>query len=69
VDPWKTIDQAAALIFYIESAGVTAFLTALFIHCRLDVSPAVLRLDSLIAAGLLGVAFLVTMAISHGGEE
>ncbi|UPJ51323.1 hypothetical protein IVB30_08245 [Bradyrhizobium sp. 200] len=69
MDPLGAIDRAVALIFYIGSAGVTAFLTALFISYGLGVAPAVLRLDALIAAGLLGVAFLLAMAISHGGKE
>jgi hypothetical protein len=69
VDPLRTIDQAIAVIFYIGSASVTAFLTALLIHYGLDVAPGVLRLDALIAAGLLGVAFLLAMASSHGEEE
>jgi hypothetical protein len=69
VDPLRIIDRAVALIFYIGSAGVTAFLTALLTHYGLGVAPAVLRLDALIAAGLLGVAFLLAMAISYNGEE
>jgi hypothetical protein len=61
----RIIDRAIAAIFYVGSAGVTAFLTALFVQY----APAVLRLDALIGAGLLGVAFLLATAISRGAEE
>ncbi len=69
MDPLRAIDRAVALIFYIGSAGVTAFLTTLFARYGLGVTPAALRLDALIAAGLLGVAFLLATAASHGGED
>lgn len=69
MDPLRAIDRAIALIFYLGSAGVTAFLTTLFTSYGLGVAPAALRLDALIAAGLLGVAFLLAMAISHNEEE
>jgi len=69
VDSSRAIDRAVALIFYIGSAVVTAFLTTLFVRDGLGVSPAALRLDALIAAGLLGVAFLLSMAMSHGEEN
>ncbi len=69
MDPLRIIDRAVALIFYVGSAGVTAFLTTLLVYYGLGVAPGVLRLDALIAAGLLGVAFLLALAISHGGEE
>jgi hypothetical protein len=69
VDPLRAINRAVALIFYLGSAGVTAFLTTLFTSYGLGVAPAALRLDALIAAGLLGVTFLLAMAISHNEEE
>ena len=69
MDPLRTIDRAVALIFYVGSAGVAAFLTTLLVCYGLGVASGVLRLDALIAAGLLGVAFLLALAISHGGEE
>lgn len=69
MDPLRTIDQAIALVFYVASAGVTAFLTAVFAHYGLDVAPSALRLDALIAAGLLGAAFLLAAAISRGRED
>lgn len=69
MDPLRTIDRAVALIFYVGSAGVAAFLTTLLVYYGLGVAPGVLRLDALIAAGLLGVAFLLALAISHVGEE
>lgn len=69
MDPLRTIDRAVALIFYVGSAGVTAFLTTLLVYYGLGVAPGVLRLDALIAAGLVGVAFLLALAISHVGEE
>jgi hypothetical protein len=69
VDPLRIIDRAIAVIFYVGSAGVIAFLTALLAQYGLGVAPAVLRLDALIGAGLLGVAFLLATAISHGAEE
>ena len=65
----RIIDLAFALIFFIASAAVTAILMAVFIHHGLGVTPAVLRLDALIAAGLLGVAFVLATAISYSGKE
>jgi hypothetical protein len=55
VDSSRAIDRAIALIFYIGSAVVTAFLTTLFVRDGLGVSSAALRLDALIAAGLLAL--------------
>jgi len=65
----RIMDLAFALIFFIASAGVTAILLAVFIHYGLGVAPAALRLDALIAAGLLGVAFVLATAISCSGKE
>ena len=48
---------------------MTAFLTTLLVYYGLGVAPGVLRLNALITAGLLGVAFLLALAISHVGEE
>ena len=57
------IDLAVALIFFIASAGVAAFLMAVFIHYGLGVPPAALRVDALISAGILGLLLIVTAAI------
>jgi hypothetical protein len=64
----RIIDLAFALILFIASAAVTAILMAVFIHHGLGVTPAVLRLDALIAAGLLGVAFVLA-AISYSRKQ
>ncbi|WFU18069.1 hypothetical protein [Bradyrhizobium sp. CB3481] len=60
----RIIDLAVALIFFIASAGVAAFLMAVFIHYGLGVPPAALRIDALISAGILGLLLIVTAVIS-----
>ena len=65
----RIIDLAFALFFFVASASVTAILMAVFIHSGLGVAPAVLRLDALVTAGLLGVAFVLAAAISYGAKE
>jgi hypothetical protein len=61
--------RALALIFYIASAGITAFLAALFIHYEFGVPPAVLRFDALVSAGLLGLLLLAAMTTAHEREK
>lgn len=48
-------------VFFVASAGVTAFLMATFIHCELGVPPAALRFDALISAGFLGLLLVTAM--------
>jgi hypothetical protein len=59
----RIIDLAVALTFFIASAGVAAFLLAVFIHYGLGVSPAAVRVDALISAGIIGLLLIVTAAI------
>jgi hypothetical protein len=59
----RIIDLAVALIFFIASAGVAAFLMAVFIHYGLGIPPAVLRFDALISAGILSLLLLATATI------
>ena len=59
----RIIDLAVAFIFFVASAGVAAFLMAVFIHYGLGVPPAALRVDALISAGILGLLLIVTAAI------
>jgi hypothetical protein len=56
-------DLAVALILFIASASVAAFLMAVLIHCGLGVPPAALRVDALVSAGILGLLLIVTAAI------
>ncbi|WP_141688332.1 hypothetical protein [Bradyrhizobium paxllaeri] len=56
----RIIDLVVALIFFVASAGVAAFLMAAFIHYGLGVPPAVLRLDALVSAGLVSLVLLMT---------
>ena len=65
----RIIDRAVALIFFVASAGVTAFMTAAFIHFGLGVAPAVLRLDALISAGLLSLVLLTAMTAVRKKED
>ena len=57
----RIMDLAVALMFYVASAGVSAFVIAVFIHYGLGVPPAVLRLDALISAGSLSLVLLMAM--------
>ncbi|QHO75695.1 hypothetical protein ACH79_26780 [Bradyrhizobium sp. CCBAU 051011] len=57
----RIIDLAVALTVFIGSAGVTALLTVLLIHCGLGVPPAVLGLNALISAGVLSFVLVVAM--------
>ena len=54
----RIIDLAVALIFFIVSAGVAAFLMAVFIHYGLGVPPAALRVDALVSAGILSLLLM-----------
>ena len=51
----RIMDLALVVLFFIASAGVTAFVMAAFIHYGLGVAPAALRSDALISASLLGL--------------
>jgi hypothetical protein len=64
----RIMDLADALIFFIASAGVTAFVMAIFIPYGVGVSPAVLRLEALISAGLLALVLLTAMATIKAKE-
>jgi hypothetical protein len=65
----RIMNLAFALILFIGSAGVTAFLTTMFIQYGLGVSPAVLRVNALISAGAIGVVLLVAVAGVHESED
>jgi len=65
----RIMNRAFALILFIGSASVTAFLTTMFIQYGLGVSPAVLRVNALISAGAIGVVLLVAMAGAHESED
>jgi len=65
----RIMDLAVALMFYVASAGVSAFLIAVFIHYGLGVSPAVLRLDALISAGSLSLVLLMAMTTIKKKED
>lgn len=51
----RSMDLALVVLFFIASAGVTAFVMAAFIHYVLGVAAAALRSDALISASLLGL--------------
>jgi hypothetical protein len=59
----RIIDLAVALVVFIASAGVAAFLVAVFIQYGLGVPPAALRVDALVSAGILSVLLMATMMI------
>jgi hypothetical protein len=63
----RIVNRAAAVTIFIGSAGVTALLTALLIHCGLGVPASVLRVDALISAAALSVVLVV--AIVGGADE
>jgi hypothetical protein len=65
----RIMELIVALICFIGSAGVTALLTALFVHYGLGVPPAALRLNALISAGALSVVLAVAMAGAHERED
>jgi len=65
----RIMDLAVALLFYVASAGVSAFVIAVFIHYGLGVSPAVLRLDALISAGSLSLVLLMAMTTIKKKED
>ncbi|MCK1515463.1 hypothetical protein IVB22_23495 [Bradyrhizobium sp. 190] len=65
----RIIDLAVALIFFTTSAGVTAFVMAVFIHNGLGVPPAALRHDALISAGFLSLVLLVAMTTIRKKED
>ena len=59
----RIIDLAVALVVFIASAGVAAFLVAVFIQYGLGVPPAALRVDALVSAGILSVLLMATIMI------
>jgi len=63
----RIIDSAVALTVFIGSAGATALLTVLLIHYGLGVPSAVLGLNALISAGVLG--FVLVVAMFGGADE
>jgi hypothetical protein len=65
----RIMDLAVALMFYVASAGVSAFVIGVFIHYGLGVSPAVLRLDALISAGSLSLVLLMAMTTIKKKED
>jgi hypothetical protein len=65
----RIMDLAVALMFYVASAGVSAFVIAVFIHYGLGVPPAVLRLDALISAGSLSLVLLMAMTTIKKKED
>lgn len=58
--PMSIVDLAVALIAFIASAGVAAFLIAVFIQYGLGVPPAALRIDALVSAGILSLVLMAT---------
>jgi len=58
-------DLAVALILFIASASVAAFLMAVFIHCGLGVPPAALRVDALASAGILSLLLMAVVIIKR----
>jgi len=65
----RIMDLAVALMFYVASAGVSAFVIAVFIHYGPGVSPAVLRLNALISAGSLSLVLLMAMTTIKKKED
>lgn len=60
----RIIDLVIAIIFFFASAGVAAFLMAVFINYGLGVPPAALRIDALVSAGVLSLLLMTTATIS-----
>jgi hypothetical protein len=59
----RIVDLAVALIIFIASAGVAAFLMAIFIQYGLGVPSAALRVDALVSAGILSLLLMATLMI------
>jgi len=59
----RIADLAVALIVFMASAGVAAFLMAVVIQYGLGVPPAALRVDALVSAGILSLLLMVTAMI------
>lgn len=59
----RIVDLAVALVVFIASAGVAAFLMAVFIQYGLGVPPAALRIDALVSAGILSLLLMATVII------
>ena len=65
----RIMNLVFALILFIGSAGVTAFLTTVFIHYGLGVPPVVLRVNALISAVAIGVVLLISLAGNYESED
>ena len=65
----RIMNCAFGVILFIGSAGLTAFLTTMFVQYGLGVSPAALVVNALISAGAIGVVLLVAMAGAHESED
>lgn len=65
----RIMNLAFALILFIGSAGVTAFLTTMFINYGLGVPPVVLRVNALVSAVAIGVVLLITIAGNYESED
>jgi hypothetical protein len=61
----RVIDLAVALIMFLASAAVAAFLMAVFIHYGLGVPPAALRGDALASAGILSLLLMAAVIIKR----
>jgi hypothetical protein len=59
--PMRIVDLAVALVIFIASAGVTAFLMAIFIQYGSGVPAAALRVDALVSAGILSLLLMATV--------
>ena len=59
----RIVDLAVVLVIFIASAGVAAFLMAVFIQYGLGVPPAALRVDALVSAGILSLLLMATVII------
>ena len=63
----RIVQLAVALTVFIESAGLVALITVMFVRYGLGVPPAVLRSNCLISAGAL--TFVLVVAIVGGADE
>jgi hypothetical protein len=63
----RIVDLAVALIIFMASAGVAAFLMTVVIQYGLGVPPAALRVDALVSAGILSLLLMATVMIEGIG--
>jgi hypothetical protein len=59
----RIVDLAVALVIFIASAAVAAFLMAVVIQYGLGVPPAALRIDALVSAGIISLLLMATVII------